>query len=755
MSVSNSEKSILAKLLASENIHIEHRKVPTAAFDLKNRSLILPIWKEMSADLYDLLIGHEIGHALYTPSEGWHGAITDGGNGIKSFLNILEDARIERKVKDKYPGIRKNFYAGYKELFERNFFGVEGRDLNTLRFIDRVNLYYKVGAFLNIQFSEDEKAVLLRIDAMETWEDVSELATELYGLAKTEQTPEETAFDDIMDQLGAMMEDDSEMEPSSIPSETSDEQSDEKSDGDSDESDEKQEGAGQSADASEKSDDNSDDDRFDPDVSKWDTDTDSESDSRIPDGSNGFQEEPYYDEDPIAETDEHFRDRENELVDSESLPYVYGNLTMIKPSDYVIPMNKVIDSIKITVRNGYDVIDSETDATKVYNEFRVNNQKYINLMVQEFEMRRKASEFARATVAKTGRLDTDRLWAHKISEDLFARNTIMPNGKNHGMLLFLDMSGSMDMNMKGTIEQLVTLAMFARKVRIPFEVYGFINNQFARTAFPQHDRGYENPTTGTGLNDLQIADYNFFLYQFLDSSCSSAQFNNAVKKLLHLGKAYDNRRAYNNRMHYKYPDHFGLGSTPLEESVIVARSIAEQFRSKHRLEVLSTVFLTDGDGDNNFNTNSKNYYGHSNLTVEDSKTRKSVTVKYDSNTRGRTAFSSALLELYGKVTGSRVINFFILAYSERHTARNMLGDDFNFDAKWKTEWIKDRVFTLENHGGFHNRFLVPGGKNLQIGADTLTVDSENTKQIFQAFKKMQNGKQASRVLLTKMIRAVA
>ena len=172
MSVSNSEKSILAKLLASENIRIEHQKVATAAFNLRDRALILPIWKEMSADLYDLLIGHEIGHALYTPAEGWHDAIEDGGNGIKSFLNILEDARIERKVKDKYPGIRKNFFAGYKELFERNFFGVEGRDLNTLRFIDRVNLYYKVGAFLNIQFSEDEKAILRRIDVLETWDDV-------------------------------------------------------------------------------------------------------------------------------------------------------------------------------------------------------------------------------------------------------------------------------------------------------------------------------------------------------------------------------------------------------------------------------------------------------------------------------------------------------------------------------------------------------------------------------------------------------
>ena len=375
-------------------------------------------------------------------------------------------------------------------------------------------------------------------------------------------------------------------------------------------------------------------------------------------------------------------------------------------------------------------------------------------MVQEFEMRRKASEFARATVAKTGRLDIDRLWAHKISEDLFARHTIMPDGKNHGMLLFLDMSGSMDMNMKGTIEQLVTLAMFARKVRIPLEVYGFINNQFAKGEFPEYNREFKDAVEGKS-NDLKIEDTNFFLYQFLDGSCSSAQFNNAVKKLLHLGHAYDNRRSYGSNRNYQYPNHFGLGSTPLEESIIVARSIADQFRSKHRLEVLSTVFLTDGDGDNNFRTNSHYHYGSSNLTIEDAKTRKSVTVKYDSNSNTRIAYSKALLELYGQVTGSRVINFFIVGYSEKHTARRMFGDDFNFDAKWKAEWVKDRVFTLDNHGGFHNRFLVPGGKNLQIGVDSLQVDSDNTKQIFQAFKKMQNGKQANRVLLTKMIRAVA
>ena len=39
-------KETLAKLMAIEDINVENRKVPTAAFDLKSRTLILPIWKD-------------------------------------------------------------------------------------------------------------------------------------------------------------------------------------------------------------------------------------------------------------------------------------------------------------------------------------------------------------------------------------------------------------------------------------------------------------------------------------------------------------------------------------------------------------------------------------------------------------------------------------------------------------------------------------------------------------------------------------
>jgi hypothetical protein len=107
-------KSQLVKLLAVENLTVEHQKIQTAKFDPKNRILYLPIWQNMSGDLYDLLGGHEVGHALYTPADGWHNAAQSKGKAYKSFLNVVEDARIEKKVKRRYPGLRKCFVDGYK-----------------------------------------------------------------------------------------------------------------------------------------------------------------------------------------------------------------------------------------------------------------------------------------------------------------------------------------------------------------------------------------------------------------------------------------------------------------------------------------------------------------------------------------------------------------------------------------------------------------------------------------------------------------
>ena len=60
------DNSTLAKLLATEDIHVTYKNARTASFDVKTRELVIPIMKEMSKDIQDLMTLHEVGHALFT-----------------------------------------------------------------------------------------------------------------------------------------------------------------------------------------------------------------------------------------------------------------------------------------------------------------------------------------------------------------------------------------------------------------------------------------------------------------------------------------------------------------------------------------------------------------------------------------------------------------------------------------------------------------------------------------------------------------
>jgi hypothetical protein len=75
MPVNHEIKSQLAKLLATEDLVVEHKKVETACFNVQTRVLTLPMWEKASNIVYDLLVGHEVGHALYTPDD-WIGKRT-------------------------------------------------------------------------------------------------------------------------------------------------------------------------------------------------------------------------------------------------------------------------------------------------------------------------------------------------------------------------------------------------------------------------------------------------------------------------------------------------------------------------------------------------------------------------------------------------------------------------------------------------------------------------------------------------------
>ena len=177
------QKDNLAKLLAKENLTIVHRKVPTAYFDLKNRLLCCPILKEdISSELYDLFMGHEVSHALNTPYEGVHSAVTKNRT-LKGYLNVVEDVRIERMIKDTYPGLRKSFFKAYNELMDIDFFGIKEKNLQELSLIDKINLITKCGSRVNINLTKVEKEFLDWAIRCQTWEEVEECATAIYELS--------------------------------------------------------------------------------------------------------------------------------------------------------------------------------------------------------------------------------------------------------------------------------------------------------------------------------------------------------------------------------------------------------------------------------------------------------------------------------------------------------------------------------------------------------------------------------------------
>ena len=187
MTVNYEIKSQLAKLLATEDLVVENRDVDTAQFNVGTRVLTLPLWKRASNTVYDLLVGHEVGHALFTPDEDWTKKIKVP----QQFVNVCEDARIEKLMKRKYPGLAKTFYEGYNELNEQDFFELDGEDINNFNLADRANLHFKSCSIISISFSYVEKQIVDLIGASETFDDTLNAAKVLYEYCAEKQKEQE------------------------------------------------------------------------------------------------------------------------------------------------------------------------------------------------------------------------------------------------------------------------------------------------------------------------------------------------------------------------------------------------------------------------------------------------------------------------------------------------------------------------------------------------------------------------------------
>lgn len=731
-------KSILAKLLATENISVQQQNIPTAAFDPTNRVLYIPNWKDMSISLQDLLIGHEVGHAFETPAEGWHDAICEDKT-LKPFLNIVEDARIERKIKSRYPGLVRSFYSAYRELFERDFFGVKDIDTNALPLIDRINLHFKVGTHLNLQFSDSEQSFVDRCANTETWEDVEALARELHGNASEEV---QTDIDNLMDQFSSDDDDDdSDVDMSSDMDMDGEEADDADAEGEG-----TAPGQGLDSDEEEKDD--------------FDELFGDNEEEQLPTPIREFVDT----NEPGSITDKVFREMESSLVDTaEQKKKLYVNIPKVDLNRVITPAKDVYKLSDITLgyaRNGETVEDM---AKTLYKEFLAKNTKTVNQMAANFEMKRKASLYIKAKTAKTGELNDKKLWSYKTSDDLFKQITSVPDGKNHGMIMYLDMSGSMFRNMSGTIDQLINLSMFCRKVNIPFEVYGFTST----------DSYYGQRPTCTQdkvIGDLSIQDAK--VVHLLSSSFNKRQNEEAYKYLLVWKQAFYNRLNREGCSINMNNPAIDMVATPLNATIVIGIEIAKKFREAHKVEILNTIYLTDGGATDYVESfQEAKWRDEDDLYPCKPGHQEAPVFTYGSASYPlvggyvfkNVAMTVTMLEIYKEITGSKVINFHLL---DRWTPAELSNcDDYakagnqNFCYDGWDKLIKSQkssgVIEVKDFKGFDVRYLVKGGKSLNLQDSDLEVKSNTRGDLLKGFRKFASNKSQSRVFVQKFIPQVA
>ena len=195
----NTSLSIFARALATENLSFSFdADAETASFDVKNRHLVMPLW-DVSETLQTMLVAHEIAHALWTPYEVsqrlFKEAEDEGYNGkiLHRICNAIEDVRIEKLMKKKYPGTRRDFFLGYKEIVDKDMFKLSNVNWEKTDMISRLNAHFKWGVpgFLTIPFADqDEAGIADMIDRVETFEEAFALAKSLYNHPKMKSVME-------------------------------------------------------------------------------------------------------------------------------------------------------------------------------------------------------------------------------------------------------------------------------------------------------------------------------------------------------------------------------------------------------------------------------------------------------------------------------------------------------------------------------------------------------------------------------------
>jgi hypothetical protein len=710
-------KSQLAKLLATENIEVQENAVQTASFDVGNRILPIPIFKEehKSKHVYDMLVGHEVSHALHTPSDSWKN-MGDRSKEFRSFVNVIEDVRIDKLIQKKYPGLVDDYLKGFDKMFKDNFFGTKDKNLQKdYALIDKINMYYKSSKRIDFDFSSREKILVDAVNNCKSFNEVLELAEEILGYCKDELKKQ----------------------PKLVKTYTP-KKDDSKKDGKS----ESDSGDNKSG-------------NVDEDIEKWldeksdsdDSGNSSKSDDKSDDkiksnkiGANGAGGEPS--PELVSMTNDNMDSAIKGITNEEARERDYCVMPKVDLKKLIVPYQKFIRDCMVYDKNNQNTendIQAINKAKDKTNKFMKDSSNVVNFLVKEFEMKKNAKMYARASQDKTGVINPNKLHTYKFAEDIFKKITTVPNQKNHGMILLLDWSGSMQKHILPTVEQLLNLTLFCKKINIPFSVYAFMNNH------RENKSNYAESGFKISNNSL-LPDAATKLVQLFTHKQSKVDYTRTAQ-ILHRAAMYFGGYYYWNRRNNEdyvpsISSDYYLSSTPLNESLIAMDSIIKKFKNDYKTDKLSLITLTDGA------SNSMNHPKSGQLHIK-------LNNKYvvaDSYWGDKRDMTSQLLRYLKKKYDLQTIGFYLV--SKYRELQYQLRVPYNKEILARKMFSKDK-FIADYNTAYDVYFYVNSGtrvSNTVMDDSSNSTDKRSLKKMFMSgMKKRIN----SRVLLQNFIKRIA
>ena len=732
-------KGNLAKLLATENLIVQHKSVDTASFDVDKRILTLPIWKGLTNTIYDLLVGHEVGHALFTPNTDLSQYQVPQG-----YINVTEDVRIEKLMKRKFPGLRKSFFEGYKQLNDQDFFSVWEKDLEEFTMADRVNLHFKIGNYVDVPFNEEEQEIVDLIAKVETFEDAVEAARVLWNYRKDVEHPAEKN-----------------QQPEGNTSGVSDSQQSsdwgEEVEGDGEE----QEGEDQIESKTQEGD-------------VGDEGMDQESGGGFDDGSE--QDDKPQDLSTLESLESKLRDltshnsyEETDVI--EVNPEKYEDF-VVSNQDFREKCKVHYDSLKekqdeVTARairySYYDssLIADEFDpvaiADKEYDKYRREAAREVNYLVKEFECKKSAAAYARASTSKTGILNTAMLHTYKYNEDLFKRVTVVPDGKNHGLIALVDWSGSISDVCFNMVKQLLNIAWFCKKAQIPFNAYIFT------TESPSQWRPNRSQPYKYSFGD------NFSLVNVISTDATGNEFENQLRYMFRLGayySSYGGGEVIQGARCLGYPIGLYLGGTPLSDAIVSLHTVIPYFRKKYKVEKLNVIILSDGESHAGVYTTDKDHYRDEELLTRTVECR--AALRNRRTGRVFSTFSHNYMENLGiyiqdlkeSFPESNFVSFRLIegrdvSYWIRNASQlcGWMESGISRD-EIKNRFRREKSLIIKKSLGYDELYLM-STKNLGLNTEFEVDDGATKAKIKAAFKKSLGNKSVNKKILTSFVDMVS